>query len=92
MHMHMVTWLIAYFIFSFVVAAIYVRFAPAQKLAKFLRKHFYLFLLFPLVAPFLMGLWIASATIRLVFRCLRCLFERISGRKTYRRRSRYYHY
>jgi len=91
MLMPMVTLLMVYAVFSFLLSALYVRYT-ADKLAKFLRRHFYIFPFFPVTVPLLLVACTTSKISCLLFRFLRRSFERISGKKTYRRRSRYDRY
>ena len=89
MIMYMVILLMAYFVFSLFFTGLYVRYTD-NGVAKFLRKHFYLFPFFPVATPLLIVSWALWKTGCLIFRVLRYAFEAISGKKTYRRRSRYY--
>lgn len=90
MVVHMAAWIVAYLILSFFLAALYVRKARRSKWTKFLRKYFYFFPALPIALPFLLFSWLILSISRRIFSSTRRIFEKLSGKKTYRRKSIYY--
>lgn len=84
--------LTCYLLISFILSALYVRFADRSPMAKALRKHFYLFPFIPIFA--LMYLLIRAVTLMVGIpaKIIRRAFEMLSGKKTYKKRSAYYKY
>ncbi|CAO1650650.1 hypothetical protein NYA22BAC_00884 [Parasphingorhabdus sp. NYA22] len=90
MVMHMGAWVASYFILSLFITALYVRQAKRSKWTKFLRKHFYFFPIVPIIVPFMTISRLILAINGVVFRSMRWIFEKLSGKKTYRRRYGYF--
>lgn len=87
--------LTAYFLFSFLLTAMLVRFARKSQVARMSRKRFYFFpfapimLVVQLVAVFIK--WAFIILIAYPFRLIQRAFELLSGHKPRRRKS-YYRY
>jgi hypothetical protein len=88
--MQILEWLTVYLILSLLVAALYVRRNGRGKWTKFLRKYFYLFPLFPIIVAIWVLLQVIAACCRMIFASARWIFEKLSGKKTYRRKSIYF--
>ncbi len=80
-----------YLVFSFFFSALFVRFAGQCTLSKTLRRHFYIFPVLPLVSIILLLAKSGWYVIMFPITALRLLFEKLSGKKTFRK-VKYYKY
>jgi len=92
MTVYVIAGLAAYLVLSFLFTALYVRFAAESKLTKFFRKNFYSFPFFPILFLVKMVGAIISPIFTVLPKLIRTIFEKISGKRTYRRGSNYYKY
>ncbi|SIN63806.1 hypothetical protein SAMN02745824_1296 [Parasphingorhabdus marina DSM 22363] len=95
MPLEIVLTLAGYLMFSFLLSAMLVRFAPKTEVARMSRKHFYFFPFVPImIAALFLALalkWAFVIGVAYPFRLIRRTFEILSGHKR-RRRKTYYRY
>ncbi|ATW02543.1 hypothetical protein [Sphingorhabdus sp. YGSMI21] len=78
-----------YLVLAFFFTALFVRFSGQSALARSVRRHFYVFPIIPLIAIFALLLKMAWYMFIYPVRLLRFLFEKLSGKKTLRKRKYY---
>lgn len=78
-----------YLVISFILTALYVRFAQSTRLATTTRKYFYLFPVIPILLMLNLLIQAARLLIGTTAQLVRRVFEKLSGKKPYRKRSVY---
>ncbi|VWX62023.1 hypothetical protein [Sphingorhabdus sp. 109] len=76
-----------YLVLAFFFSALLVRFFGQSSLSKSIRRHFYIFPAIPLIAIVVLLLKMLWYLILYPTRLLRFLFEKLSGKKTFRKRK-----
>ena len=87
-----IPFLLGYAVTSFLLTAIFVRLNEQSRLAQKIRCHFYWFPIIPLILLSREFSRFVTRGLRALLDLLRYCFERLSGKKTYRRQriDRYY--
>lgn len=80
-----------YLVLSFFFSALFVRFAGHCALSTTVRRHFYIFPIVPLVCVILLLVKAGWFILTFPLVLLRLLFEKLSGKRTFRR-IKYYTY
>lgn len=78
-----------YLVLAFFFSAFLVRFSGQSDLSKSVRRHFYVFPIIPLITIFALLLKVVWYMVLYPIRLLRFLIEKLSGKKTLRKRKYY---